>query len=65
MTAAKELEGGVLQFKNLARNIEFRSLHFSYPKDQKKPALKNISLTVPAGKMTAIVGRSGSGKSTL
>ena len=29
------------------------------------PALKNISLDIPAGKMTAIAGPSGAGKSTL
>lgn len=30
-----------------------------------RPALKNISITIPSGKTTALVGRSGSGKSTI
>ena len=43
--------------------IEFRNVTFSY--DNKKEALKNISLTIPEGKVTALVGHSGSGKSTV
>ena len=42
--------------------IEFRNVTFSY--DNEKDALKNISLTIPEGKVTALVGHSGSGKST-
>ena len=38
---------------------------FHYPGAKTKPALKNISLHIPAGKVTAIVGTSGSGKTTL
>ena len=30
-----------------------------------EPALQNISLTIPAGSNTAVIGRTGSGKSTL
>ncbi|WP_294474939.1 ABC transporter ATP-binding protein [uncultured Ruminococcus sp.] len=42
--------------------IEFRNVTFSY--DNEKDALKNISLTIPEGKVSALVGHSGSGKST-
>lgn len=37
----------------------------SFAYDALSPVLKNIELSIPKGKMTALVGRSGSGKSTL
>ncbi|MBR4361378.1 MAG: ABC transporter ATP-binding protein [Ruminococcus sp.] len=43
--------------------IEFRNVTFSY--DSENDALKNISLPIPEGKVTALVGHSGSGKSTV
>ncbi len=48
--------------ENATKNIVFQNLSFSY-KD--KPIIKNIQLTIPAGKTTAFVGPSGSGKTTL
>ncbi len=42
--------------------IEFRDLTFAY---DGRPVLSGVSLTVPPGTTTAIVGRTGSGKSTL
>lgn len=49
---------------NISGNaIEFKNVTFSY--DNEKEALKNISLTIPEGKVTALVGHSGSGKSTV
>ena len=49
---------------NIAGNaIEFNNVTFSY--DNEKEALKNISLMIPEGKVTALVGHSGSGKSTV
>jgi len=44
--------------------IEFRRLTFSYP-GTRRPALRDVSFTVPAGRTVAIVGRTGAGKSTL
>lgn len=46
-------------------DIEVRDLTFSYTGSIGKPALENVSFTIPAGKMIAIVGESGSGKTTL
>jgi len=44
--------------------IEFRDVVFSYP-ETSQPALKGISLAVPAGTTLAIVGYTGSGKTSL
>ncbi len=43
--------------------IEVRNLRFWYTPS--KEVLKDISLTIPAGKISALVGASGSGKTTL
>lgn len=43
--------------------IEFRDLSFAY--EGRGPALRNITLTIPAGSTLAVVGSTGSGKSTL
>lgn len=45
--------------------IYIRNLSFTYPGAGNEPVLKNISLTIPQGRVTAIVGMSGSGKTTL
>jgi ATP-binding cassette subfamily B multidrug efflux pump len=44
--------------------VEFRDVEFRYPGAQ-DPVLRDITLTFPAGRTTAIVGSTGSGKSTL
>ncbi|HXE80675.1 MAG TPA: lipid A export permease/ATP-binding protein MsbA [Vicinamibacterales bacterium] len=47
-----------------SRTIEFRDVSFAY-EDARRPILRNVSFTVRAGQMIAIVGRSGAGKTTL
>jgi subfamily B ATP-binding cassette protein MsbA len=44
--------------------IEFRGVGFGYEEAQKQ-ILRDLSFTVEAGQMVAIVGRSGAGKTTL
>jgi ATP-binding cassette subfamily B protein len=45
-------------------SIEINNLSFFYNPEEKQ-ILKNIQLTIPKNKITALVGESGSGKSTL
>ena len=43
--------------------IALESVSFSY--DEGRPVLKDVSLTAPQGRVTALVGPSGAGKSTI
>ncbi|MBC7825208.1 MAG: ATP-binding cassette domain-containing protein, partial [Candidatus Parcubacteria bacterium] len=54
---------GTSQFSGLERAIEFIAVDFGY--DPASPVLKDITLTIPRGKMTALIGASGAGKTTL
>jgi len=47
------------------KDIEIKDLVFQYEGPFSKKVLNNINLTIPEGKVTAIVGASGSGKTTL
>ena len=44
--------------------IEFNDVHFGY-NDESRSVLHGISMSVPAGRVVALVGESGGGKSTL
>ena len=48
----------------LSGAIEFDKVTFRYPGTE-RPALRDVSLKIPAGAMIGIVGRSGSGKTTF
>ncbi len=56
--------GGDVPFDGLAREIRFDGVSFRYGNDA-EPALRNVSLAIPRGRTTALVGPSGGGKSTL
>jgi len=48
-----------------SKEITCKKLNFTYPGAGNEPVLEDIDLTIPDGKVTAIVGMSGSGKTTL
>ncbi|WP_336515877.1 ABC transporter ATP-binding protein [Pollutibacter soli] len=48
--------------KNL--DVEIRNIHFKYPHAD-APALSDVSIRLPAGKIVALVGLNGAGKSTF
>lgn len=52
------------KFTTFRHAISFENVSFRYP-ERKNFAIKNISLAIPKGKITALVGASGGGKSTI
>ncbi|NBD95925.1 MAG: lipid A export permease/ATP-binding protein MsbA [Gammaproteobacteria bacterium] len=59
-----EPDTGTYEPEHVKGNIRFENVSFSYP-DASDSALVDLDLRIPAGKVTALVGRSGSGKSTI
>jgi ATP-binding cassette subfamily B (MDR/TAP) protein 1 len=49
----------------VAGNVELRNIRHIYPSRPEVVIMEDVSLFVPAGKTTALVGASGSGKSTI
>ena len=47
------------------KEIRLQNLNFKYDPLSEYPTLDNVSMVIPPGKQTAIVGMSGSGKTTL
>ncbi|WP_313385957.1 peptidase domain-containing ABC transporter [Chishuiella sp.] len=59
----EEIEGLKTISETDCNNIVFKDVSFSYDGDA--DVLNGISITIPEGKVTAVVGASGSGKTTL
>ncbi|KAJ8632520.1 hypothetical protein MRB53_025856 [Persea americana] len=58
-----DTEGTKLEMINGA--IDIRDVYFSYPSRDDNMILQGFSLSIPAGKVVALVGSSGCGKSTV
>ncbi|WP_386694088.1 lipid A ABC transporter ATP-binding protein/permease MsbA [Lonepinella sp. MS14435] len=59
-----EKDNGTYEIERAKGDVQFKNVSFAY-QGKEELALNNISLTIPAGKTVALVGRSGSGKSTI
>ncbi len=59
-----EIDSGDYSIDRVQGAIEFRNVSFIYDSNE-KAVLEDVSFTVPAGSVTALVGHSGSGKTTL
>jgi ATP-binding cassette, subfamily B, bacterial MsbA len=62
--AAREPKGGHRLFDRLDRGIQYAHVTFSYA-NSSAAALRDVTVTLPAQRMSALVGPSGAGKSTF
>ena len=59
-----EKDRGSFEIDRVSGAIEFKNVSFGYDNREER-VLSDVSFTVPAGSVTALVGHSGSGKTTL
>ncbi len=64
MDLETEENKGKLEVDRAKGVVEVKDVTFTY-QGKEKPALRDVSFTIPEGKTLALVGRSGSGKSTI
>ena len=63
LESEEEAVQGMELKREMIGDIRFRGLHFSY--GSRNQVFEDFHLTIPAGRITGLVGGSGSGKSTL
>ncbi|MGW3184508.1 ATP-binding cassette domain-containing protein [Kitasatospora sp. NPDC001119] len=63
LPAETEGTGGALDVATVKGEIVLDGVTFAYP--GRPPVLEDLSLTIPAGRVTALVGATGSGKTTV
>ena len=63
--AEAEPAGDAARTVELTQQVAFERVTFDYGGNGERPAVHDITLSIPAGETTAIVGPSGAGKSTL
>jgi ATP-binding cassette subfamily B (MDR/TAP) protein 1 len=54
-----------IKLDHVEGTVELRNIKHIYPSRPEVTVMEDVSLVIPAGKMTALVGASGSGKSTI
>ena len=65
MEKKSTMKSGPLQPDTISGEVEFRNVSFTYPSRPGQMVIKNMSMVLQPGKVTAVVGDSGAGKSTL
>ncbi|MBD0419794.1 ABC transporter ATP-binding protein [Streptomyces sp. TRM S81-3] len=63
--AGRAIPAGGAALPDDPKEIRFENVTFRYPGESTRPALDDVTLTLPLGRIVALVGENGSGKTTL